>query len=113
MIALLPFSLCLLAFNCFALAKFNHFKDVFNKRPTQQQRLVLLSVAWISILLSLLLCVNELKGYGGLQFCGYMTLSALIVMIFYSFLVRLTKLFNLLILVILAMSTLFFGLNGL
>lgn len=113
MIALLPFSLCLLAFNCFALAKFNHFKDVFNKRPTQQQRLVLLSVAWISILLSLLLCVNELQGYGSLQFCGYMTLSALIVMIFYSFLVRLTKLFNLLILVILAMSTLFFGLNGL
>ena len=52
MIALLPFSLCLLAFNCFALAKFNHFKDVFNKCPTQQQRLVLLSVAWISILLS-------------------------------------------------------------
>ena len=113
MITLLPFSLCLIAFNCFALAKYNHFKDVFNKRPTQQQRLILLSVAWISILLSLLLCVNRLQGYGGLQFCGYMTLSALIVMIFYSFLVRLTKLFNLLILVILAMSTLFFGLNGL
>jgi len=113
MIVLLPFSLCLVAFNCFALAKFNHFKDVFNKRPTQQQRLVLLSVAWISILLSLLLCVNELQGYGVLQFCGYMTLSALIVMTFYSFLGRLTKLFNLLILVILAMSTLFFGLNGL
>ena len=53
MMALLPFSLCLVAFNCFALAKFNHFKDVFNKRPTQQQRLVLLSVAWISILLSI------------------------------------------------------------
>ena len=113
MITLLPFSLCLIAFNCFALAKYNHFKDVFNKRPTQPQRLILLSVAWISILLSLLLCVNQLQGYGGLEFCVYMTLSALIVMIFYSFLVRLTKLFNLLILVILAMSTLFFGLNGL
>ena len=113
MIALLPFSLCLVAFNCFALAKFNHFKDVFKKRPTQQQRLILLSVAWISILLSLLLCVIEMQGYGTLQFCGLMTLSALIVMVFYSFLVRLTKLFNLLILVILTMSTLFFGLNGL
>ena len=84
MMALLPFSLCLVAFNCFALAKFNHFKDVFNKRPTDQQRLILLSVAWISILLSLLLCVNQLQGYGGLQFCGYMTLSALICLLYTS-----------------------------
>ena len=113
MMALLPFSLCLVAFNCFALAKFNHFKDAFNKRPTDQQRLILLSVAWISILLSLLLCVSELHGYGALQFCGFMSLSALIIMIFYSFLVNLTKLFNLLVLLILATSTLFFGLNGL
>ncbi|WP_213609985.1 DUF3325 domain-containing protein [Pseudoalteromonas sp.] len=113
MIALLPFSLCLIAFNCFALAKFNHFKDVFNKRPTKQQRLILLSIAWISILLSLLLCVNKLQGYGGLEFCGLMTLSALIVMVFYSFLVKFTKLFNLLVVLILALSTLFFALNGL
>ena len=113
MMELLQFSLCLCAFNGFALAKFNHFKDIFGKRPTAAQRKMLLCIAWISILLSLLLCVSELHGYGALQFCGFMSLSALIIMIFYSFLVNLTKLFNLLVLLILATSTLFFGLNGL
>ena len=52
MIDLLGFSLCLLSFNCFALAKYNHFKDVFKKRPTESQRKKLLLAAWISILLS-------------------------------------------------------------
>ena len=91
MMALLPFSLCLVAFNCFALAKFNHFKDVFNKRPTDQQRLILLSVAWISILLSLVLCVLSDAGYGALLFCGYMALSVLMLMILYSFTVSWVK----------------------
>ena len=47
MMELLQFSLCLLAFNAFALAKFNHFKDVFKKRPTNLQRKYLRVTAWI------------------------------------------------------------------
>ncbi|WP_394189321.1 DUF3325 domain-containing protein [Pseudoalteromonas atlantica] len=85
MIELLQFSLCLLAFNCFALAKFNHYRDVFKTRPSQQQSQWFLISAWISILLSLLLCIVEHQGYGGLLFCGYMALSVLLLMIFYSF----------------------------
>ena len=82
---LLQFNLCLLAFNCFALAKFNHYRDVFKTRPSQKQSQQFIIVAWISILLSLLLCVVERQGYGGLLFCGYMALSVLLLMIFYSF----------------------------
>ncbi|MFY8325149.1 DUF3325 domain-containing protein [Pseudoalteromonas sp. ZZD1] len=82
---LLQFSLCLLAFNCFALAKFNHYRDVFKVRPTQKQSNQFVIAAWISILLSLVLSVVEHKGYGGLLFCGYMALSILLLMTFYSF----------------------------
>ncbi|MDP2635648.1 MAG: DUF3325 domain-containing protein [Pseudoalteromonas sp.] len=85
MTELLQFSLCLLAFNCFALAKFNHYRDVFKARPSQKQSQQFLIAAWISILLSLLLCVIKHQGYGGLLFCGYMALSVLLLMIFYSF----------------------------
>jgi hypothetical protein len=77
MIDLLSFSLCLFAFNGFALAKPAHFKTVFTTRPSKLQSNLLLIVAWISILLSLLLCVVTQQGYGALLFCGFMGLSVL------------------------------------
>ena len=52
MMELLQFSLCFLGFNCFALAKFNHFRDVFKKKLTEKQRSSFLFSGWISILLS-------------------------------------------------------------
>lgn len=82
---LLQFSLCLMAFNCFALAKFNHYRDVFKVRPTVKQSNRFIVLAWITILLSLVLSIVQHQGYGGLLFCGYMALSVLLLMIFYSF----------------------------
>ncbi|WP_024599451.1 DUF3325 domain-containing protein [Pseudoalteromonas sp. TAE56] len=111
MIDLLGFSLCLLSFNCFALAKFNHFKDVFNKRPTESQRKKLLLAAWISILLSLVLCIVTQGGYGALLFCGFTSLSVLIIMVFYNFLVGYVKWFNVLNGMLVVLSGLFLTLN--
>lgn len=110
---ILSFSVCLFAFNCFALSKFNHFKDVFNKRPTQQQSKKLLFIAWISILLSLALSILEFKGYGALQFTGFTALSALIIMVFYNFMVRYVVFFTLLNLAIIMLSMYFFALSTL
>jgi hypothetical protein len=107
----LQFSLCLFAFNCFALAKFNHFKDVFKKRPTELQSKRLLLVAWISILLSLVLCVVIQSGYGGLLFCGFMSLSILITMVFYNFCIRFVKWFSILNGVLIVLTGLFLALN--
>lgn len=111
MIDLLGFSLCLLSFNCFALTKYNHFKDVFKKRPTEPQRKKLLLAAWISILLSLMLCIVTQGGYGALLFCGFMSLSVLIIMIFYNFLVDYVKWFSVLNSVLVVLSGLFLALN--
>jgi hypothetical protein len=111
MIDLLGFSLCLFSFNCFALAKFNHFKDVFKKRPTKSQRKKLLLAAWISILLSLVLCVATQGGYGALLFCGFMSLSILIVIVFYNFLVDYVKWFSVLNSIVVILIGLFLALN--
>lgn len=111
MIDLLGFSLCLLSFNCFALAKYNHFKDVFKKRPTESQRKKLLLAAWISILLSLVLCIVTQGGYGTLLFCGFMSLSVLIIMVFYNFLVGYVKWSSVLNSVLVVLSGLFLALN--
>ncbi|MBE0361147.1 DUF3325 domain-containing protein [Pseudoalteromonas aliena] len=111
MIDLLSFSLCLFAFNCFALAKFNHFKDVFKKRPTELQSKKLLLIAWISILLSLVFCVVTQGSYGALLFCGFMSLSVLIIMVFYNFLVGYVKLFSVLNSVLVVLSGLYLALN--
>ncbi|MBH0011493.1 MULTISPECIES: DUF3325 domain-containing protein [unclassified Pseudoalteromonas] len=111
MIDLLGFSLCLFGFNGFALAKFNHFKDVFKKRPTELQSKSLLFIAWISILLSLVLCVTTQSGYGALLFCGFMSLSVLIIMVFYNFLVGYVKWFSVLNSVLVVLSGLFLALN--
>jgi len=91
MMELLQFSLCFFGFNCFALAKFNHFRDVFKKKLTEKQRNSFLLSGWISILLSLVLCVLSDAGYGALLFCGYMALSVLMLMILYSFTVSWVK----------------------
>ena len=81
MMELLQFSLCFMAFNCFALAKFNHFREVFKKKLTDKQRHSFLATGWITILLSLVLSVLSEGGYGALLFCGYMALSVLMLMI--------------------------------
>ncbi|MBH0059371.1 DUF3325 domain-containing protein [Pseudoalteromonas sp. SWXJZ94C] len=111
MIDLLGFSLCLFSFNCFALAKFNHFKGVFKKRPTEPQCKKLLLAAWISILLSLVLFVATQGGYGALLFCGFMSLSVLIIMIFYNFLISYVKILSIINIAIIALTGLFVGLN--
>jgi hypothetical protein len=107
MIDFFSFSLCLLAFNAFALAKSNHFKDLFNKRPNLTQRKRCLFVAWISILLSLTVCAATQGAYGVLLFFGITNLSALIIMIFYSFFVHYIKFMIFLNLIALPLSGLF------
>jgi len=111
MINLFLFSLCLLAFNSFALAKFNHFKDVFKKRPTESQSKSLLFIAWISILLSLVLFVATQSGYGALLFCGFMSLSVLIILVFYNFLIGYVKWLSVLNALLIVLSGLFLALN--
>jgi len=111
MIDLLSFSLCLFAFNSFALAKSAHFKTAFKIRPSQQQSNVLLIVAWISILLSLLLCVITQQGYGALLFCGFMSLSVLIIMFFYNFIENLIKPFSVLNMLLIGSSGVFLLIN--
>ncbi len=107
MIELLQFSLCFIGFNCFALAKFNHFRDVFKKKLTEKQRGSLLSIGWITILLSLVHCVITDEGYGVLLFCGYMALSVLMLMILYSFFVSWVKHISVLTLCVLLLSSIF------
>ncbi|MGB6138871.1 MAG: DUF3325 domain-containing protein [Pseudoalteromonas rhizosphaerae] len=104
---LLQLSLCLLAFNCFALAKFNHYRDVFKTRPSDKLSKQFLIVAWISILLSLVLSVVQHNGYGALLFCGYMALSVLILMIFYSFKASWVKIMSALNITVVMLSGLF------
>lgn len=104
MMELLQFSLCFMAFNCFALAKFNHFREVFKKKLTDKQRHSFLATGWITILLSLVLPVLSEGGYGALLFCGYMALSVLMLMILYSFTVSWVKHISILNLSILLLS---------
>ncbi|WP_404343344.1 DUF3325 domain-containing protein [Pseudoalteromonas mariniglutinosa] len=105
MMELLQFSLCLCAFNCFALAKFNHYRDVFQSRPSEKQSKLFLVVAWITILLSLVLCVLDQAGYGALLFSGYMALSVLILIILYSFTVTWVKQVNVINLSVVLLSS--------
>ncbi|HCV05637.1 DUF3325 domain-containing protein [Pseudoalteromonas sp. SSMSWG5] len=104
MMELLQFSLCFLGFNCFALAKFNHFRDVFKKKLTEKQRHSFLMSGWITILLSLLLSVLNDGGYGALLFCGYMALSVVMLMILYSFTVSWVKYVSVLTMSVLLLS---------
>lgn len=104
---LLHFSLCLLALNGFALTKFTHFRDVFSRRPTHSQQKQLLALSWISILLSLLLSVLHLGAYGSLLFCGYMAVSLLFIMFFYSFKVLWVKAMSVVNITFIIMSGLF------
>lgn len=109
MIELLPFSLCLFAFNCFALAKINHFKDVFKRRPSKLQQQAFLFAAWISILLSFMFCVITQQGYGVLLFCGFMSLSVLIIMTLHNFLIHLVSLFSVFNLALIIISAVILG----
>ncbi|MGO2075410.1 DUF3325 family protein [Pseudoalteromonas sp. AOP31-A2-14] len=104
---LLHFSLCLLAFNGFSLAKFSHFRDVFNQKPAQWQSNWLVGFSWISILLSLCLSIVKFGAYGSLLFCGYMALSLLIIMAFYSFKRNLVKLMSICNLILILLVGLF------
>lgn len=104
---LLHFSLCLLAFNGFSLEKLTHFRDVFNQKPAKWQSKCLIRLSWISILLSLWLSIVEFGAYGSLLFCGYMALSLLIIMVFYSFKRNLVKLMSIANMVIILLSGLF------
>lgn len=84
---------------------------MFNTRPSAQQRKLLLAVAWINILLSLALCVSTQGSYGTLLFFGYTNLSALIIMIFCSFLVKYIKLLSTLTLIAMIISAIVLAIN--
>ena len=85
MIELLCFILCIIAFSCFAHAKATHYRDIYGVRPNARLVSKILICAWISILLSLLLSIIDQAGYGALLFCGYMSLSVLILVVLFSF----------------------------
>ena len=111
MINLLSFSLCLLAFNGFAMAKNGHFKAIFNKRLDDVKRKQFLVLAWISILLSFSVCIFTQSGYGALQFFGFAGLSVLLVMTFNNFFVKLAKPFLIINFILLVISALYLALT--
>ena len=73
------FTLTLLSFIGFALAKNSHYRDVFSSRPSQQISILLTTASWIILLLTLGLCIYFSRGYGVLLWFGFMALAVLIV----------------------------------
>ncbi|MGI2067208.1 DUF3325 domain-containing protein [Shewanella sp. MF08487] len=70
----------------FALAKFGHFKDVFNRPPAQWQSHLLTSFAWLLLALSLSACASDQGwAYGSILFMGIISLAAMLVILTLSF----------------------------
>ena len=95
--------------------KFDRFPNALNVlgEDHKLQSNLLLIVAWISILLSLLLCVVTQQGYGALLFCGFMGVSVLIITIFYNFIDKLIKPFSFLNMLLIGLSGLLLAVNSL
>ncbi|MCH1929028.1 DUF3325 domain-containing protein [Shewanella sp. A25] len=70
----------------FALAKFGHYKDVFNRPPQPWQSRLLSLFAWLLLALSLSACTQD-QGwtYGSILFFGIISLAALLVILTLSF----------------------------
>ncbi|SIQ57737.1 Protein of unknown function [Shewanella morhuae] len=70
----------------FALAKFGHFKDVFNRPPAQWQSYLLTLFAWLLLAFSLSACVSDQGwAYGSILFMGIISLAAMLVILTLSF----------------------------
>ncbi|EGM69217.1 DUF3325 domain-containing protein [Shewanella sp. HN-41] len=70
----------------FALAKFGHFKDVFNRPPTQWQSRLLSLFAWLLLMFSLSACASDQGwAYGSILFMGIISLAAMLVILILSY----------------------------
>lgn len=70
----------------FALAKFGHFKDVFNRPPAQWQSRLLSLFAWLLLMFSLSACANDQGwAYGSILFMGIISLAAMLVILTLSY----------------------------
>ena len=70
----------------FALAKFGHFKDVFNRPPAQWQSRLLTLFAWLLLAFSLSACASDQGwAYGSILFMGIISLAAMLVILTLSF----------------------------
>ena len=70
----------------FALAKFGHFKDVFNRPPAQWQSHLLSLFAWLLLIFSLSACVQDQGwAYGSILFMGIISLAAMLVILILSY----------------------------
>ncbi|MDT3297562.1 DUF3325 domain-containing protein [Shewanella sp. SP2S2-6] len=70
----------------FALAKFGHFKDVFNRPPAQWQSHLLTLFAWLLLAFSLSSCASAQGwAYGSILFMGIISLAAMLVILTLSY----------------------------
>jgi hypothetical protein len=70
----------------FALAKFGHFKDVFNRPPAQWQSRLLSLFAWLLLMFSLSACASDQGwAYGSILFMGIISLAAMLVILTLSY----------------------------
>ncbi|MDP5214466.1 DUF3325 domain-containing protein [Pseudoalteromonas tunicata] len=108
MILLVIFLLTLISFNCFALAKANHYRDAFTVRPNQRISFLLTLAAWIIILLTVVLSYYQYQGYGVLLWCGFMAMSIVIITALISYKAIFIKWLFLFLLIITFIIGLFF-----
>ncbi|MEJ6472740.1 DUF3325 domain-containing protein [Pseudoalteromonas piscicida] len=80
----LTFLLCLLAFMGFAVAKPNHFKEVYGARPKGNVTNQLTIISWLCLSISFALAVITRGAYGSLEFIGYMTLAVLLLVTIFA-----------------------------
>lgn len=75
-----------LSLSLFALAKFGHFKDVFQRPPAKWQTRLLNVFAWALLLLCLVNCAS-IQGwtYGSILFMGVISFAALFVILTLSY----------------------------
>lgn len=70
----------------FGLVKFGHFKDVFNRPPTQLQRRLLSLFAWLLLMFSLSASGSDQgRTYGSILFMGVISLAAMLVVLTLSY----------------------------
>lgn len=70
----------------FALAKFGHFKDVFNRPPAQWQSHLLTLFAWLLLSFSVSACASDQGwAYGSILFMGIISLAAMLVILTLSY----------------------------
>ncbi|MCG9759640.1 MULTISPECIES: DUF3325 domain-containing protein [Pseudoalteromonas] len=80
----LTFLLCLLAFMGFAVAKPNHYKEVFGTRPKGNVTSQLTIASWLCLCGSLALALTTQGTYGSLEFIGYTTLAVLLLVVIFA-----------------------------